>query len=215
MKVAIHDFEQLIREHRALLRAHGRVQARCSEALHAQARQIESLVAEQIRLRAALIIRDSKLAWAREDLKLLRQAVADMAGEISAPEAFEVGLGDCDGGQFIDRAEDPEGAADEVQDDALEAGLGAADLVICQTGCVSHGAYWRVQDHCRRTGRSCVLVERPDALRIVRMQRADQDGDDEPVFRPVFTPVLTLEPAESTGACDADGPDRPCPTASA
>ena len=52
---------------------------------------------------------------------------------------------------------------------ALEASLTAADLVICQAGCLSHGAYWRVQDHCRRTGKPCVLVEHPDRLRIVRI----------------------------------------------
>lgn len=53
-------------------------------------------------------------------------------------------------------------------DAALEASLVAADLVICQTGCVSHDAYWRVQDHCKRTGKQCVLVERPQALHFVR-----------------------------------------------
>ncbi|XAH26139.1 DUF2325 domain-containing protein [Xylophilus sp. GW821-FHT01B05] len=50
----------------------------------------------------------------------------------------------------------------------LESSLLAADLVICQTGCVSHGAYWRVQDHCRRTGKRCVLVEQAQALHFVR-----------------------------------------------
>ena len=45
-------------------------------------------------------------------------------------------------------------AGDDAQDAAaLEASLVAADLVICQAGCVSHDAYWRVQDHCRRTGK--------------------------------------------------------------
>ncbi|MFT3814669.1 MAG: DUF2325 domain-containing protein [Acidovorax sp.] len=54
----------------------------------------------------------------------------------------------------------------------LEHSLRAADLVICQTGCVGHGAFWRVQDHCKRTGKTCVLVEQPDALRIVRIHPA-------------------------------------------
>lgn len=44
---------------------------------------------------------------------------------------------------------------------SLESSLAAADLVICQTGCVSHDAYWLVQDHCRRTGKRCVLVGKP------------------------------------------------------
>lgn len=50
---------------------------------------------------------------------------------------------------------------------ALERSLAAADLVICQAGCVSHDAYWRVQDHCRRTGKQCVLVGQPQALHFV------------------------------------------------
>ena len=59
------------------------------------------------------------------------------------------------------------------QSQALEASLVAADLVICQTGCLSHGEYWRVQDHCKRTGKTCVLVDQPEALRIVRIHRLD------------------------------------------
>ena len=60
----------------------------------------------------------------------------------------------------------------QVEDlDSLEASLVAADLVICQTGCLSHGAYWRVHDHCKRTGKACVLVDQPDAVRIVRIVR--------------------------------------------
>ncbi|WP_440588267.1 DUF2325 domain-containing protein [Bordetella genomosp. 1] len=59
-------------------------------------------------------------------------------------------------------------AAEAVTQDtanaALEAQLGAADLVICQTGCVSHGAFWRVQDHCKRHNKQCLLVDAPAAL---------------------------------------------------
>ena len=44
---------------------------------------------------------------------------------------------------------------------ALETSLAAADLVICQVGCISHNAYWRVQEHCKRTGKTCVLVHPP------------------------------------------------------
>ena len=42
----------------------------------------------------------------------------------------------------------------------LEASRTAADWVICQTGCLSHGAYWRDDGHCQRTGKNCVA---PDA----------------------------------------------------
>lgn len=50
----------------------------------------------------------------------------------------------------------------------LDATLAAADLVICQTGCVSHDAYWRVKDHCKRTGKRCVFVENPSAAGLKR-----------------------------------------------
>ena len=46
-----------------------------------------------------------------------------------------------------------------VEDEtALESSLAAADLVICQVACISHNAFWRVQEHCKRTGKTCVLV---------------------------------------------------------
>ncbi|MEG0539999.1 MAG: DUF2325 domain-containing protein, partial [Comamonas sp.] len=64
-----------------------------------------------------------------------------------------------------------EEAADDIAQ--LEASLVAADLVICQTGCLSHGAYWRVQDHCKRTGKACVVVEQPEAVRIVRIHQPE------------------------------------------
>ncbi len=38
--------------------------------------------------------------------------------------------------------------------------LAAADLVICQAGCISHNAYWRVKEQCKRTGKPCVFVKR-------------------------------------------------------
>ena len=49
---------------------------------------------------------------------------------------------------------------------ALEDVLVAADWVICQTGCVSHDAYWRVEDHCKRTGKQCVLVDQATAIKV-------------------------------------------------
>ncbi len=50
----------------------------------------------------------------------------------------------------------------------LDATLAAADLVICQTGCISHNAYWRVKDHCKRTGKLCVYVENPGTASLKR-----------------------------------------------
>lgn len=50
----------------------------------------------------------------------------------------------------------------------LDASLAAADLVICQTGCISHHAYWRVKDHCKRTGKPCVFIDNPSVSSLVR-----------------------------------------------
>ena len=58
----------------------------------------------------------------------------------------------------------------------LDSVLVAADLVICQTGCISHNAYWRVKDFCKRTGKQCVFVENPSTSSLTRsLQRAGAD----------------------------------------
>jgi hypothetical protein len=41
----------------------------------------------------------------------------------------------------------------------IDSVVAAADLVICQTGCISHNAYWRVKEQCKRTGKPCVFVK--------------------------------------------------------
>lgn len=61
-----------------------------------------------------------------------------------------------------------------VEDNAsvLDASLAAADLVICQTGCISHNAYWRVKDFCKRTGKQCVYVENSSTSTLERKLQA-------------------------------------------
>jgi Uncharacterized protein conserved in bacteria (DUF2325) len=67
------------------------------------------------------------------------------------------------GGRFLHH----DGGEQESQT-RLDATLAAADLVICQTGCISHGAYWRVKDHCKRHGKPCVFVENPGSASLRR-----------------------------------------------
>jgi len=50
----------------------------------------------------------------------------------------------------------------------LDASLAAADLVICQAGCISHNAYWLVKDHCKRTGKRCVYVDKPSVASFAK-----------------------------------------------
>ena len=63
----------------------------------------------------------------------------------------------------------------------LDASLAAADLVICQTGCISHHAYWRVKDHCKRTGKQCVFVDNPSVSSLVRGLHQMAAGEAQPV----------------------------------
>ena len=50
----------------------------------------------------------------------------------------------------------------------LDEQLGAADLVVCQAGCVNHEAYRRVKGHCRRLDKTCLFVERPSVSHFAR-----------------------------------------------
>lgn len=50
----------------------------------------------------------------------------------------------------------------------IDASQQEAELVICRTGCISHGDYWRVQDQCRRTGKPCILIDEHQAIHAMR-----------------------------------------------
>lgn len=50
----------------------------------------------------------------------------------------------------------------------LDAQLAAADLVLCQSGCVNHNAYSRVKDHCKRSGKPCIYLDKAGAGSFVR-----------------------------------------------
>ena len=223
----------------------GEAQQRCSAALAAQAAQIESLQAEVVRLRGAVVLRDTRLALAQEALVAARaaepglprrkamarhiaalaerigalsreclrwrlaadvvamavrpvpsgEAIDPVAGHLQpathlqpaahgcaldrtafdalvmATDAAVLGAGEGERvsellGVLPDAPDAPDALDGQAPDSALiAASLAAADLVICQTGCISHDEYWRVQDHCRRTGKPCILVDQPLAVR--------------------------------------------------
>lgn len=52
--------------------------------------------------------------------------------------------------------------------DRLTRQLAAADVVVCQSGCLNHEAYQRVKRHCQRAGTPCLYVERPSLTHFVR-----------------------------------------------
>lgn len=235
MTLAFQAPNSLHREHAALLVAYGQAQARCSRLLSAQAQRIQCLEAEVFKLRAAVIQRDTALAWAREDRaalegaipglprrvalarrvahlmervqNLMRERLAwqdraaqarahplDSAAEPTVPAAVIAAatlreksvlcvgedamalmltrkVVEMAGGRYLGHC-----GGESTNGDTLEASLVAADLVICQTGCVSHGAYWRVKDHCTRTGKQCVLVDKPEALTALGLARESAES---------------------------------------
>lgn len=214
------DFERLQKEHIVLMMEYGRTQGRVSQIIDEQAAAIRRLEAEVMTLRAAVIARDSALAWARDDYAALEAATPGLArrvdmtrqiemlkarvsallrertqwlastplrASVSLPEDVLAGADfhakavlcvgqDDTTATLTQRAIEKAGGRflrhDGMDGGALETTLSDADLVICQTGCVSHGAYWRVKDHCTRTGKQCVLVEHPNALARVRAPRS-------------------------------------------
>ena len=198
----------------------GEAQQRCSAALAAQAAHIEALQAEVVRLRGAVVLRDTRLAMAHEALASARAAESGLprrkavarhiAALVERIGALSRGClrwrlaaeGDATAAREWAReqtlraehghAAAPTEVATDVEAQApvdaparalsraphdvsqaapsdpwIAASLAAADLVICQTGCISHDDYWRVQDHCRRTGKPCILVDQPLAARGV------------------------------------------------
>lgn len=66
----------------------------------------------------------------------------------------------------------------------IEGALAAADIVICQVGCISHNAYWRVKEMCKRTGKPCMFVKSNGVSSLGRLigeaarLAGDADADD-------------------------------------
>ena len=170
--LAEQDVERLLCEHGALLRAHAQVQARCTLLLREQAERLRCLDAELMLARAAAVRSLTALAWEREDRAALEEAApglkrrAAMGRQVETLQARVHELT-----RQLHRRELAEHAARpaDALPRELEASLHEADLVICQTGCLSHNDYWRVQDHCKRSGKLCMLVDQPDRLQIVRI----------------------------------------------
>lgn len=116
--------------------------------------------------------------------RLAGQAVLCVGGIPALTEAYRQ-IVEKAGGRFVHH---DGGLEDNPR--ALEGTLAAADAVICQAGCISHGAYWRLKDHCKRTGKPCVYLKRASVTSFVRgvVQVAEgapvlHTGEDEKAYR--------------------------------
>lgn len=58
----------------------------------------------------------------------------------------------------------------------IDAALATADLVICQAGCISHNAYWRVKEQCKRTGKPCLYMKNSGVSGLSRLIRQNDES---------------------------------------
>jgi hypothetical protein len=43
----------------------------------------------------------------------------------------------------------------------IDTAIASADAVVCQSGCVSHAAYWRLKEACKKLGKPCIFLKSP------------------------------------------------------
>jgi hypothetical protein len=163
--------------------------ARVSERQAARIHELERLLlrtrheAERDSRRAeaaerALAESRSEPSPARQDIDLPRlddRAVLCVGGRQASVPVYRR-LIERIGGRFLHH---DGGEEDSVAN--LDSTLDSADLVICQTGCISHDAYWRVKDHCKRTGKRCVFVDKPSRAGMQRALTALSPGEGQPL----------------------------------
>jgi hypothetical protein len=157
--------EQRHDQQRALLQA--------QQEAERQRRRAEELAAELLQ-RDALALDAATEPAADVPAQLDNQAVLCVGGRPASVPVYRP-LIECTGGRFLHHD-----GGEEDSDAKLDATLAAADLVICQTGCVSHNAYWRVKDHCKRTGKRCVFVESPSGAGLTRALLSLAPADAQP-----------------------------------
>lgn len=85
--------------------------------------------------------------------KLLGKCVLCVGGRPGAVHSYR-DVVEQSGGRFMHH----DGGLEESKH-RIDAALSAADIVICQAGCISHNAYWRVKEQCKRSGKLCLFVK--------------------------------------------------------
>jgi len=107
--------------------------------------------------------RDTRQALQDEGLSMLDRAVLCVGGRTRVIPVYRELIED-KGARFLHHDGGEEDKAGQ-----LGPMLQSADLVICQVGCISHNAYWRVKEHCKRHGKPCLFVETPSRSALERV----------------------------------------------
>jgi hypothetical protein len=90
---------------------------------------------------------------ATNDHNFLGKCVLCVGGRPGSVNSYREVVEQC-GGRFMHH----DGGLEESKH-RIDAALSAADIVICQAGCISHNAYWRVKEQCKRSGKLCMFVK--------------------------------------------------------
>lgn len=112
------------------------------------------------------IVQEDAAQAALEATDLIGKRVLCVGGRSGAISAYRELVEQC-GGRFLHH----DGGLEESLH-RIDGVLAAADIVICQTGCISHNAYWRVKDLCKRTGKPCMFVKSTGASSFERVINA-------------------------------------------
>lgn len=178
---ARHELAQALQAQLERARALERALSRAEMAMQSERRRAEDAEAALQRLTAATAqSAPPHVEHTRADLGA--QAVLCVGGRPASVPVYRR-IVEHHGGRFLHH--------DGGEHDAaalLDGTLASADLVICQTGCISHDAYWRVKEHCKRTGKPCVFVDKPSRAGVMRALRrlavpAAADARREPADR--------------------------------
>lgn len=115
------------------------------------------------------------------DQALLGRCVLCVGGRTGLVEGYRR-IVETRGGEFLHH----DGGLEESLH-RIDSAIAAADAVVCQAGCVSHAAYWRLKESCKRLGKPCVFVKSPGVVSFARglgIIAGDQAHPDSQVRMP-------------------------------
>lgn len=122
-------------------------------ALQSEAARLRDLLRQAEETRAMQAAGSEEAALALPERDLSGKRVLCVGGRSGALHSYREVV-ERSGGEFMHH----DGGLEESLQ-RIDSVVAAADVVICQAGCISHNAYWRVKEHCKRTGKRCVFVK--------------------------------------------------------
>ncbi len=150
-----------LKDRQALLRRVSDAEARCtalaasSASFERDARRLRELLGHAEETIAQLAVNDDAPVANESNPgdSLSGKCVLCVGGRTNLIDTYRQMIED-QGGRFLHH----DGGLEESLH-RIDGALAAADLVICQAGCISHNAYWRVKEQCKRTGKRCLFVK--------------------------------------------------------